>query len=373
MDTLLNLPSVSIAIPVYNEANNIEKVVRSFLHSTYPNLLEILIADGGSTDGTQAIIKFIAQNDSRVHFLQNSRKIQSVACNVMLQECQGDIFLRADAHSDYASDYIEKCVEALLTTNASNVGGAQRFVAKSDFQAGVALASKSFLGSGGAKYRDLNYQGYADTVYLGCFWSKCLLGINGFSTENITNEDAELNQRLIQHNKQAIYIDPAILVWYYPRNSWHSLFIQYFQYGMGRCLTSTKHPFKSQLRGLLPFMVISTAILLLIVDLVFPVLGLPIKLLFGIGLLLPFVESFRVTLKFTHEFCIEIWRGDRNNYPSFFSRWFWCGLTLLTIPFAHFAGYSYQLFLMAVAIIFGRINRSKWLSPNQNMPTTKNT
>jgi succinoglycan biosynthesis protein ExoA len=372
MDTPLNLPSVSIAIPVHNEANSIEKVVRSFLQNTYPNLLEILIADGGSTDGTQAIIEFLAQEDSRVRFLQNPKKIQSAACNIMLQECQGDIFLRADAHSDYASDYIEKCVEALLTKNASNVGGAQRFVAKSDFQAGVALASKSFLGSGGAKYRDPNYQGYADTVYLGCFWKKCLLAVNGFSTEGITNEDAELNQRLIQQNKQAIYIDPAILVWYYPRNSYYSLLIQYFQYGMGRCLTSTKHPLKSQLRGLLPFMVISTAILLLMVDLAFPGLGLPIELLFGIGLLLPFVESLRVTLKFKHEFCAEMWRGDRNNYPSCFSRWFCCGLTLLTIPFAHFAGYSYQLFLMTVAIIVGRINRSKRVSPNQNMPTTKN-
>ena len=47
------------------------------------------------------------------------------------------------------------------------------------------------------------------------------------------------------------------------------------------------------------------------------------------------------------------------NYPSFFSRWFCCGLTFLIMPFAHFAGYSYQLCLIAVAIMIGRINRSK--------------
>jgi succinoglycan biosynthesis protein ExoA len=359
MGVLLDWPSLSIAIPVYNEANNIEKVVRSFLQSTYPNLLEILIADGGSTDGTQAIVEFLAQEDDRIRLLQNPQKIQSAACNIMLRECQGDIFLRADAHSDYAADYLEKCVRALLTTNASNVGGAQRFVAKSDFQLGVALASKSWLGSGGAKYRDPNYQGYADTVYLGCFWKKSLLAVNGFSTEHITNEDAELNQRLIQQNKQAIYIDPVIVTWYHPRNSWYSLFVQYFQYGMGRCLTSTKHPLKSPLRSLLPFTVISTAILLLTIDWVFPALHLPTKILFEIGLLLPFVESLRITLKFKQGFCAEIWRGDRNNYPSFFSRWFCCGLTFLIMPFAHFAGYSYQLCLIAVEIIVGRTNNPK--------------
>ena len=340
---LIKQPSVSVAIPVCNEANYIEQLVRDFLQTSYPNLVEILIADGGSNDGTQSIVKRLSAEDSRVRLLNNPQKIQSAGLNIMLRECQGDIFLRADAHSDYAPDYIEKCVEALLKSNASNAGGAQRFVAKSAFQSGVALASKSLLGNGGAKYRDPNYQGYADTVYLGCFWKECLLALSGYSTWAHPTEDAELNQRLIKQNKQAIYIDPSIKSWYYPRQSLYSLFVQYFKYGMGRCNTSKKHPLKSQLRGLLPSFVISIAFLLLIIDLMFPELGLPMKLIFGAGLLLPFLESLRVTLKFNQDFGTEIWRGNPNKYPSLFSRWLCCGLTLLTIPFAHFAGYIYQL------------------------------
>lgn len=358
-------PSVSIAIPVYHEALNIANVIRGFLKSSYPNLLEIFIADGGSTDGTQDIVQRISQEDSRVKLLYNSFKIQSAGLNLILQQCSGDIFLRADAHSDYASDYIERCVETLLKSKALNVGGAQRFAAKTNFQAGVALASKSFLGSGGAKYRNPNYNGYADTVYLGCFWRNVLLDISGynlrathnedaelnlrlskfvFDNTQITNQDAELNQILLNECINAVYISSDICVWYYPRENWESLFLQYFKYGKGRCLTSIKHKNRFQLRGKLPFIFISSLIILLSLDLLFSNLNLPFIELAPFTLLLAFIESFRVTKKFNHTFIPEIWRGNEHQVPSFLCRWFFCTITLLTMPTAHFAGFTYQIF-----------------------------
>ncbi|MFM6529370.1 MAG: glycosyltransferase family 2 protein, partial [Dolichospermum sp.] len=235
------------------------------------------------------------------------------------------------------------CVEKLLSSQSLNVGGAQRFVAKTPFQAGVALSSKSILGSGGAKYRDPNYNDYADTVYLGCFWKKALQEVSGYSTEATSNEDAELNQKLLQKNKNAIYISSEIRVWYYPRKTFKSLYIQYFKYGRGRYLTSIKHSVKSQIRGIVPFLVISTITLLLLIDLLFPRLGLPMEILVILGLLLPFVESLRVNFKLGNSFESEIWRSDKDKIPSFLSRWFFCGIVLLTMPIAHSLGYAYQL------------------------------
>lgn len=357
------VPTVSIAIPAYNESAKIEQVVRRFLGSNYPHLIEIFVADGGSTDGTQEIVKKLSTEDVRVKLLHNSQKTRPAGLNLILCECTGDIFLTADAHSDYASDYIERCVEALQNSNAFNVGGAQRFVAENSFQAGVALASFSLLGNGGAKYRNLNYNGYADTVYLGCFWKKSLLELHDlcvkahpnkaislnfdktiFDPTQITNADSELNQKLIAKNAQAIYINSKIRVWYYPRKSYKSLIIQYFRYGRGRYLTSTKHPKILQLRGILPFVVISTAILLLIVDFLFPKLDLPMELVILGGLLLPFLESLRVTLKHRKSFYSEIWRGSEHEVPSFINRYFLCVIALLSMPISHFAGYGYQLF-----------------------------
>ncbi len=336
--------SVTVAIPAYNESVHIEKLIRGFLSTEYSNLIEIFVADGGSTDGTQDIVKRLSQKDPRIKLLHNPQKIQSAGLNLILQESAGDIFLRADAHSDYSPDYIERCVEAILESQALNVGGAQRFVAKTAFQSGVALASKSILGSGGAKYRDPKYTGYADTVYIGCFWKQSLVNVGGFDTTQITNQDAELNQKLLSKSEKAIYISSKIGVWYYPRETWKSLWIQYFKYGRGRYLTTTKHSNKLQIRGKIPFIAISSAIFMIFIDLLFPQWQLPIIELIPFAIAILFIESLRVNWKYRNNFKQEIWRDCDKNIPSFLSRWFFCGVALLTMPNAHFSGYSYQLF-----------------------------
>ncbi|BAU63444.1 Glycosyl transferase, family 2 [Stanieria sp. NIES-3757] len=347
-----DLPSVTVAIPTYNEEAYIEKVVQEFLASKYPRLIEIIIADGNSSDRTQEIVKKISLLDKRVKLIINPHKIQSYALNLILQQAKGDIFLRADAHCEYASDYVEKCIKALLETKADNAGGAQRFVAAGAFQAGVAIAANSILGNGGAKYRNINYNGYADTVYLGCFWRKALLEvdnnsdleeINVFDTSQITNQDAELNQKLLNHNPEAIYVSSDIKVWYYPRKTWKSLWIQYFKYGRGRYLTSVKHPDRMQLRGKLPFLFILTLILLLLLDLFFSNLNLHIREIILAGLSIPFLESLRVNWKLKNRFANEIWRGKPELIPSLLTRWFYTGIVILTMPLAHFFGYGFQL------------------------------
>ena len=360
-------PALTVGIPAYNESADIERVVRGFLATAYPNLIEVFVADGGSTDNTEDIVRKLSLEDPRVKLIHNPLKIQSVGLNIIIKESKGDVFLRADAHSDYASDYIERCVEALIESKALNAGGAQRFVAKQTFQAAISLASKSILGNGGAHYRDPNYAGFVDTVYLGCFWRKSLLEmsekykpygeipvnedfelntrLNKFIFDNtqITNQDAELNQRLIEIKPKAIYQSNKIKVWYYPRKTWKSLLLQYFKYGRGRCLTASKHSLMLQIRGIIPFTVIALAIFMLIIDLLFPSLGLPIKTLFLLGICLAFLDSLRLNWQYSKTFSTEIWRGDVNASPSFLSLWFFCGVVLLTMPIAHFSGYAYQL------------------------------
>ena len=352
-------PSVSVVIPTYNEADNIEAIVSCFLASKYPNLLEIVIVDGQSTDGTSDRVKNIACEYPIVKIIENPQRIQSAGLNIGLKACEGDIFLRADAHCDYAIDYIEQCVSAIQQSKALNVGGCQRFVARSPFQAGIALASRSWLGSGGAKYRDPNFTGYADTVYLGCFKREALLELDSsasteaFDTSQITNQDAELNQRLLDLSPEAIYISSEIKVWYYPRQTWKSLWTQYFKYGRGRYLTTTKHPERSQIRGKLPFLFFSTMILLLVFDLFFSPVNLYIKEICILGASLAFWESLRVNLSLKNNFASEIWRGNPSKVPSFFSRWFYCGIVILTMPIAHFSGYGYQAFKNRVLAIKG--------------------
>lgn len=352
--SLTNSPQVTIAIPTYNEAEHIEQIINSFLGNTYTNIHQILIADGGSTDKTEDIVKKIILTNSKVKLIDNPKRIQSYALNVMIAEAQGDIFLRADAHSEYASDYIEKCVKALLETEADNVGGAQRFVAENTFQAGVAIASNSLLGSGGAKYRDINYDGYADTVYIGCFWLKALLqvGIQSnksdlyeievFDPAQITNQDAELNQRLLNNNPKAIYISSDIKVWYFPRKTWKSLWVQYFKYGRGRYLTNIKHPERAQLRGKLPFLLVLMSLIMLSIDLLLTKIKLFIPEAILLGICLIFCESCRIAWKLRYKIDSEIWRGNRAA-PSWLTCALWGFIAILTMVLAHSFGRIYQI------------------------------
>ena len=52
---MLEYPKVSVVTPVFNGVKTIEDCVQSVKNQNYPNL-EHIIVDGGSSDGTQAIL-----------------------------------------------------------------------------------------------------------------------------------------------------------------------------------------------------------------------------------------------------------------------------------------------------------------------------
>lgn len=342
-------PTVSVGIPAFNEARHIERVVTGFLQSGYPGLIEVVVADGGSTDGTRAIVEAIAARDPRVRLIHNPRKVQSAGLNQIVAEARGDVFLRADAHCDYAPDYIERCIEALAASRALNVGGAQRFVATTPFQAGVALAVRSPLGSGGAPYRNPRYDGFADTVFLGCFDNSalrelaCRAGEGPFDLSQITNQDAELNMRLRMARDEAIYVSSRIRVWYYPRATWRGLWRQYLRYGRGRVMSSDRHPGQAPLRSRLPFLAISAFCFAGLLDILLLGGALRAREMLLAAVLMPFLEGLRVSTQLGRRFKIEIWRGDPAAAPGFLTRSFWCGVALATMPVAHFAGFAFQL------------------------------
>jgi glycosyltransferase involved in cell wall biosynthesis len=335
-------PSLTVAIPAYNEEEYIEDVIKGFLGQNFDGLKEILVADGGSSDKTIEIVNRLSVQDPRVKLFINPKRKQSYGLNILLRKATGDIFLRADCHCIYGKDYIYNCVRSLLASKALNVGGAQRFVAIDSFQSGVCLASRSILGNGSAKYRDPNYSGYADTVFLGCFWRKDLVEIGGYSEKATTNEDAELNLRLLENNPQAVYVSSQIKVWYYPRSTPRGLWTQYFKYGRGRYITNSTHGGKSPVRTKIPALVFS----LLIFGSLFTAFQLDfisILIIPSIVVLLLLFESLRITIKYRNDFAHLFWRGSETGHPSFVSRLFYCFIALLIMPISYVFGGIFQM------------------------------
>lgn len=265
-----DLPLVTIAMPCLNEERFIEACVRSVLAQDYPkDRIEVIVADGMSMDATREILLRLSEEDPRIRMLDNPDRIQAAGMNRIIQAARGEIVVRMDVHCEYASDYVRKCVEVLEATGADNVGGAQRARATTLFQRALCAALASPLGVGGAKYRSPDNEGFVDTVFLGAFRRRVFERVGMYDPHAITNEDAELNQRIVDAGGK-VFLSRDIVVHYHPRESFRALAKQYFKYGRGRARTLLKHGKLLSVRPALPFLMVSGAAALLATSAVQP-------------------------------------------------------------------------------------------------------
>lgn len=249
-----NLKKVSVVIPVRNEEKYIDKCIRSILSQDYPqNTLELIFVDGASEDNTVKIIKNYIKNNSHIRVLDNPKKFVQYALNVGIKAATGEYIVRMDAHSEYEKNYVSKCVEYLEKTDASDVGGPMIARGNSRLQRVIAASYHSKFALGGGKNHDKEYEGYADTVYLGAFKRQDILSIGLYDERLIRNEDDDLSFRMIK-NRMKIYITPEIKSVYYPRSTYKALFKQYFEYGLWKVAVIKKHNRPARLTHLIPLL-----------------------------------------------------------------------------------------------------------------------
>ena len=279
------VPRVSVVMPSYNEEKFIKKSIESLIDDYFLKNCELIIVDGMSSDRTQRIVQSFIKKEFRIRLLENKNKIQAYGLNLGISEAKGEIIVRADVHCLYPPQYIKKCAELLERTGASNVGGIMLPQGTTMDQKAIALAMKHPVGVGDAKWHLGNFNGYVDTVYLGTFWKKLFDEIGLYDTNCETNQDAELNLRILKAGKK-IYLDSSLKVIYFPRESLKKLAVQYFKYGRGRCYTALKHRKITSLRQVGPVGLVVGLFLSIILSFLWPLF-----------LLFPF--SYLLTLFFT--------------------------------------------------------------------------
>jgi glycosyltransferase involved in cell wall biosynthesis len=228
-------PTVTVVIPVYNEAAHIAACLRSVLDQTYDRVDEILVIDGGSTDAT---VELVTGFDG-VGVLDNPRRSQAAGLNIGIAAARSEVIVRVDGHSVLDRDHIEQSVGALVATGAAMVGAVMRPRGTTAFGRSVELAMATKLGVGPARFHH-GGSGWVDTAYLGTFWTDRARAIDGYDESLVPNEDAEFAHRLQECG--GVWLEDSIEVLYVPRDSWASLSRQYFKYGVARANTVRKHP-----------------------------------------------------------------------------------------------------------------------------------
>jgi glycosyltransferase involved in cell wall biosynthesis len=240
-------PTVSVGVPVLNEERFIAACIDGVIAQSYPNIVEVLVADGGSSDRTRELVA--AASDGRVRLLENPRRGRPSGLNVAIGAATGDIFVRVDARTVLAPDYIERCVDALELTKAAMVGGPMRFSAATPVERGIRAAMTSRLGAGPAQFRREHGTGrFVDTVYLGAYRLETVRRLGGYDQRFGGNEDAELAWRA--QAAGGVYLDPAISSTYAVREGFVPLWEQFRRYGTARAITIRKHPRSVSLRQL---------------------------------------------------------------------------------------------------------------------------
>lgn len=227
-DAASDMPFVSVIIPARNAESALPSTLDSVLSQEYSGDFEVVVADGSDSDATADLIR---ERYSGVRLVDNPDGSTPSALNRAIEVSGGDVIVRCDTHSVLPSGYIQRAVETLLRTGASNVGGQQFAVGETYFERAVALAQTTPLGVGDARYRlGGGAEGPADTVYLGVFRRDMLDSVGGYDTDLMRNQDYELNWRL-QQNGGIVWFDPELVVRYRPRRSLGALAVQYFDYG----------------------------------------------------------------------------------------------------------------------------------------------
>lgn len=118
-------PSVSVVMPVFDEEQAIERSVRSLLELDYPHeLLELLVVDDGSRDGTAQVLERLRQTEPRLQVLrfpENRGKRAAQAAG--FRATSGEILCFVDSDSLLQPDALAALVQPFADPRVGSVCG----------------------------------------------------------------------------------------------------------------------------------------------------------------------------------------------------------------------------------------------------------
>jgi succinoglycan biosynthesis protein ExoA len=243
---------VSVIAPMWNEADHVADLVADLAGQDFEGKVELLVADGRSTDNSVARLEqAAARHGLPVTVLDNPQRWVSHALNACIEAAQGDLIVRIDCHSRYPSDYVSRCVAAAEETGAENVGGVFVPRGRTPTERAVAVAMDSPFGGIHWTRHGSEDRAEVDTVPYGAFRPKAFERAGLFDESLVRNQDDEFNLRLRLAGGR-IVLDPSIRIFYTPRGSYRRVFRQYYEYGFWKPAVMRKHGRVVSVRSLAP-------------------------------------------------------------------------------------------------------------------------
>lgn len=238
-------------IPCLNEAVHLEGLLHQMLDDS--SLTKLVVADGGSTDGSQAIVERLMKTDARLIAIDNPACIQSAGVNgaVALFGNRMKWLVRIDAHCVYPENYVTRLLKSAKDNGADAVVVPMKTRGESGWQKAIATAQNSVLGTGGSAHRHVGGGQWVDHGHHALMRIDTFKALGGYCEAMPCNEDAEFDVRQTARGLR-IWLEPSAALTYFPRKSLSTLWRQYWRYGAGRARTVGRHDLPLKLRQLAP-------------------------------------------------------------------------------------------------------------------------
>ncbi len=120
-------PQISIIIPVYNAEEYISECVESVLNQKYKDY-EVILVNDGSTDKSGLICKSFAENDGRLHYIEQQNTGVCGARNAGLDAASGLLVFFMDADDWLEPESLDILNNEYQRTNSDLIVADMRFV-----------------------------------------------------------------------------------------------------------------------------------------------------------------------------------------------------------------------------------------------------
>ncbi len=116
-------PLLSVVMPVYNERDTIEEIIRRVL--AVPVRTQLIVVDDGSKDGTRDILARLRRELDFELVLQERNQGKGAALRRGFQEIRGDIVVIQDADLEYSPEEYPELIQLICQGRADVVYGSR--------------------------------------------------------------------------------------------------------------------------------------------------------------------------------------------------------------------------------------------------------
>lgn len=106
---------VTVVLPTYNEAQNIEKIIKKILFVFKKSKIngKILVIDDKSPDGTGNIVKKLMKRDKRIRLIEKEKQGLGIALKTGFKKASGDVIVAMDADFSHNPEDIPRLIKEL--------------------------------------------------------------------------------------------------------------------------------------------------------------------------------------------------------------------------------------------------------------------